>query len=66
MGVKTGYAKRGRPKTNKGDRPLLLGTTVSGLPTDGSTIHVRYKSRHFLLPLQDDFLEVVAWNVRLS
>jgi hypothetical protein len=22
------------------------------------------KARHFLLPLQDDFLEIVAWNVR--
>lgn len=24
------------------------------------------KSKHFLLPLQDDFLEVVAWNVKVE
>ncbi len=24
------------------------------------------KARHFILPLQDDFLEVVAWNITLS
>ena len=24
------------------------------------------KSKHFLLPLQDDFLEVVAWNVKVA
>jgi hypothetical protein len=24
------------------------------------------KARHFLLPLQDDFLEIVAWDVRVE
>jgi len=24
------------------------------------------KTKHFLLPLQDDFLEIVAWDVRVE
>jgi len=25
-----------------------------------------YKARHFIVPLQDDFLEVCAWDIRVS
>jgi hypothetical protein len=43
-----------------------IAELTTGLNRVDETATFMNNARHFILPLQDDFLEVVAWNIMIS
>ncbi|PYS72975.1 MAG: hypothetical protein DMF69_06175 [Acidobacteria bacterium] len=43
-----------------------IGELTKGLKRVDETAKFMDQARHFILPLQDDFLEVVAWNIGIT
>ena len=43
-----------------------IRTLTKSLERVDATATFMDKARHFILPLQDDFLEVIAWNITIS